>query len=87
MKDQERFAQPHKMFVVAILCKYGRGRHGNTYYGRWMASGINEDRRGRFQHTTERTRAAKFAKLTAESLVETLRKNYRLIARVEPEVQ
>ena len=78
MNNQDTFAQPLKMFVVAILCKSGR-------YERFMSSGINEDRKGRFSHTTDRAKAQKFAKLTAENLVERLRKEYRLTAQVEAE--
>lgn len=53
-------------------------------YSFWMASGINEDKRGRFSYTRDRKQAREFAKLTAEELVGRLRRDYRRIARVEP---
>ncbi|MFI5260788.1 MAG: hypothetical protein ACHQU0_03270 [Candidatus Paceibacteria bacterium] len=81
MDEQKKFEQPLKMFIVSILCKRGG-------YDLFMKTGINEDRRGRFTTTPDRSQARPFAKLTAESLAELLSSpKYGLRARVEPQTE
>ncbi len=79
LPTEAKFEQPLKMFIVSLLCKRGR-------YDLFMRTGINEDRRGRFTTTPDRSQARPFAKLTAESLAELLSSpKYGLRARVEPQ--
>ncbi len=79
MSKQERFAQPLKMFIVEIATRSGPRV--------WMSSGFRESPRGRayYTYTTDRSKAQRFAKYTAEEIVKKLRSDYRRIGIVHPE--
>ena len=64
-------------FIVSILCRNGQ-------YSQYMAGGINTSgKRANFTPTHDRRKAAPFGKLTAQTLVERLKKDWRLTAQIE----